>query len=366
MNCIACANSEFVSLPSFDRAMMSDGRILDRRLRKERCTACGLIRHVEQLDKAAIEVLYSTDYALPSFGPEADAARAEAYLRDIQRVLPGGFQPGTVLDVGSGSGALAKLISAEFTNSDVFGIDPAGSTCTDGNVTLLNGFLEDHREELPNFDLIVSINTLEHVADPIETLNDFREVLNQGGVLVLVCPTSIPSNVELLFFDHIWSFTPEAFERVGASCGFSVLNHRILSPSLGDFQIMALTIGEACEIAPSPDAHTQTDRYLRAWTELDGELLRRTGADDIMVFGAGQMAALLRCYTPRVWAKSCGIIMDVPDPSWGLGPVNSVPESLSPDLPIVIGTHPRHHGTIADRINSLGGRAVRFDDLIER
>lgn len=367
MRCIACHTETFRPLPNLPRSMMSDGRIIEKALAKEQCVECGLIRHASPLSQKDIFALYGTDYRLPSAAPEADLARAEAYCKVICSALPPSFKPDNVLDVGSGSGALLRALGSALAAKHAYGVDPAGQEEEGDGYTLKNGLFEDHQGEIAECGLIISVNTLEHVADPIGTIACFAEKMSEHGIVVLICPTGAPSNVELLFYDHIWSYSPRAFAAVARNAGLAIQNWQRLPEFLGDFQMMILRReGQVSSAFEPPEDNGTPEAYLERWQQLDGSLMRDIGDRACLVFGAGQMAALLRCYTPRVWARAKCLIMDNPDTSWLLGDVRPVPEELSLDNPIVIGTHPRHHSALAARIAKQGGCAIRFDDKIER
>ena len=366
-SCIACGRGRFVPLPQLPRSMRSDGRILDVPLRKECCSGCGLVRHSSELDAESVGSLFGEDYELPSLATAQDEARAQAYFDVIASALPQGFRPSNVLEVGSGSGALARRIARDLTAGSVVGIDPAGPSVEDGNLTLRRGLLDDAGEGLGPFDLVFSINTLEHVADPRETLRQLEGQLSDDGLLVVVCPAATPANVELLFYDHLWSFTSGALVALATQGALNLVDVSPLPQSFGDFQRVILR--REAPTTPTPrhaPGESSPHAYLEAWRSLDARLVERCGAREVCVFGAGQMAALVRCYAPELWSRCSGLVMDNPDDSWGLGPVAEVPSSLTPEVPIVVATHPRHHAAIAERIRTLGGRAVRFDDLIER
>jgi len=367
MRCIACHTETFHSLPIQPRGMMSDGRIVEKPLSKEQCVECGLIRHTSPLSQDDIIALYQTDYGLPSAAPEADFARAEAYCRVICSALPVAFKPKHILDIGSGSGALVRALGSALATTHVYGVDPAGSEEKGDGFTLKTGFFEAHQNAITECELIISVNTLEHVADPIGTIAGFTENLSEDGVVVLICPTSAPSNVELLFDDHIWSYSPKAFAAVARNAGLTLQNWQRLPRSFGDFQMIILRReGQISASFEPPNDRGTPEAYLASWLQLDGSIMEDLGDRSCSIFGAGQMAALMRCYAPRVWARTKSLIMDNPDTSWSLGVVGPVPEKLSPDNPIVIATHPRHHGALAARIAKQGGCAIRFDDKIER
>jgi SAM-dependent methyltransferase len=91
----------------------------------------------------------------------------------------------SILDVGSGSGALlSELREAGFVN--LLGIDPFLRKDAEVNgVRLLKGDLKDVEGR---FDLIMCHHSMEHMPDPLETLQQIHKRLNEGGRAVIRLP----------------------------------------------------------------------------------------------------------------------------------------------------------------------------------
>ena len=144
---------------------------------------------------------------------------------------------------------------------------------------------------------------------------------------------------------------------------------------LGDFQLAVFSRAASAENMPHPnacgDATVLIDArqsYLNAWSRIDGLLLERIGnASNIAIFGAGQMAALLRCYAPRAWEKVELLLTDNVDDAWDLGkPVAqySLRKFQMVGQPVVIATAPESQAKVAARLAGDGIAAIRFDDVV--
>jgi hypothetical protein len=98
-------------------------------------------------------------------------------------------------------------------------------------------------------------------------------------------------------------------------------------------------------------------------------LLERLGRDDIAMFGAGQMAALLRCYAPQTWEKVALLLTDNIQDAWDLGkPValySSHKSSVGKRL-VIVATAPNSQEKVALRLSQDEVAAIRFDDLVMR
>lgn len=99
-------------------------------------------------------------------------------------------QRGTALDIGCGSGLLVEHLSEHFT--EVAGID-----ISDGMLELAKAkrqranatYLKMDAEALSfarKFDFIVSRTTFHHLNDIPRVINDMKELLNEGGKIVIV------------------------------------------------------------------------------------------------------------------------------------------------------------------------------------
>ncbi|MBS0308972.1 MAG: class I SAM-dependent methyltransferase [Proteobacteria bacterium] len=351
--------------------MLSDGRCLDIPLEKTTCLQCGIAAHARPLTVASIRDVYGDDYALASASPLADAARARAYADALTRLVTPHRR---ILEIGCGSGALLRELHGRWLDASLTGLDPAvpESAGNGARIRYKRGFFEAFGEEKEEFDLIFSVNVIEHVADPGEFFARAAALLAPGGQMVFFCPTSEPPNLELLFHDHLHTFTPAALERLARAVGMTMQIQENRVEGLGDFQFISFvqstrTVAQLSNVDPIKLAQQRTD-YLLAWRNLEKILHARIGAvDRVALFGAGQMAALLRAYAPTLWERVDMLVMDNPGDAWSLDkPVRAyadVRDTLQ-DAVMVIATAPGAQGFVANRLVADGLKTVRFDDLI--
>jgi hypothetical protein len=108
--------------------------------------------------------------------------------------------------------------------------------------------------------------------------------------------------------------------------------------------------------------------YLKAWCNMEETLLSRTAPTSrTVLFGAGQMAALLRAYAPRLWDQVGLLIVDDISEAWKFDkPVSTYSDSKRSLLgaAVVVATAPSLQAQLANRLASDGLTAVRFDDII--
>ena len=119
-----------------------------------------------------------------------------------------------------------------------------------------------------------------------------------------------------------------------------------------------------------PDAavlHAARAGYLERWRDLDDELQRRAGpVAELACFGAGEVAGLLRAYTPRLWSRIRHCIADAPErESFGGTPVVDY-SGVSQRGTILLGTSPMTQPQVARRLADDGWHVIRWDDLVDQ
>lgn len=373
-DCPACGGQDSIALPSpsDDRSVLSDGRIVPRKLDKVGCRTCGLIRHRVPLEAAEVASIYNEDYKLPGQASLADDARGEIYARVVAAALGEMLDVGRVLEIGCGSGAAARFLAGMLPAHEIRGVDPAlpyEFLGTVGKVTLARGRLEDQTGPAwHDFDAVMTINTIEHTHDPCGFLAAIAARLRPKGKAVVICPVAVPANSELLFFDHLWTLSRAAFLAFAAAAGLRVANTLLLEKDLVCFQAFVTEKGDG---AREPIAATNTcdaARYLAAWRELDDSWCDRLDAlgGRVQVFGAGQMAAVVRAYAPRTWARVERLVVDNPADAWDLGRIERyVAEDHAFGYRTVVAVNPRVKAVIADRIRRDGGEPLVMPDTIQ-
>ena len=151
--------------------------------------------------------------------------------------------PGRVLDVGCGDGEL--LQSFADAGWDVVGLDPS-ETAVEAvrrrGLEAERGTLLDHPWEPESFQVITFKHSLEHIPDPVASLQEAARLLAPGGVLVISVPNwrswqrnlfrSRWSHLELPRHQH--HFSPkaltEATQRVGLQPVLVGTESNVISP----------------------------------------------------------------------------------------------------------------------------------------
>jgi SAM-dependent methyltransferase len=104
--------------------------------------------------------------------------------------------PGAILDVGCGTGALLRLAARRFPGATRTGIDPADrmiavATDADPDARLIVAAAERLPFDDDEFDLVISTNSFHNWPDQRAGVAEIGRVLRPGGTLVLADPFAI-------------------------------------------------------------------------------------------------------------------------------------------------------------------------------
>ena len=125
-----------------------------------------------------------------------------------------------ILEIGCGEGSLLKMLSA---GNEVYGVDISESGV---EKTRLKGIPCEHadasNESLPYtdgfFDVVITLETIEHVENPHRMLWEIKRVLKESGMLLI----SIPGEQVYHPFIYPGLFTQKNFAEFLALSGFEV------------------------------------------------------------------------------------------------------------------------------------------------
>lgn len=129
---------------------------------------------------------------VPSVGDADSARRTLQYYRlPLLRMIEALPQHARVLDAGSGSGKIVRLICAVRPDVEVVAIDISDTKrYLPKNVAFHRLSVETLSEHLEHgsFDAIVCLHVLEHLLYPMRTLEVFRTLLKSDGLLYIELP----------------------------------------------------------------------------------------------------------------------------------------------------------------------------------
>jgi len=155
----------------------------------------------------------------------------------------------SLLDVGTGSGLLPQLARAK--GYEVEGTDL--SKHVSDNVPEKAGFPIHHGtlEDIQftrKYDVITMLHVLEHTSDPLSTMKRCKELLNEGGYIVVVVPNyqSLDSRIKdvlsqlklksrpykhLALGHHNYVFSIKSLEILGKQSGLQIVHRQTQQPA---------------------------------------------------------------------------------------------------------------------------------------
>jgi SAM-dependent methyltransferase len=348
--------------------MLSDLRVLDSPLDKEACADCGLVRRGNH----STSTLFESGYRLYDHPPGAtrETARQEAYAAWLSSRIA--TPPRSILDLGCGNGSLLLALGRRWPDAELRGLDPSEesvSRAREAGIDAYCGSVGSAR--LDPADLVVTVNVVEHVEDPRSFIRSVASLVAPGGTALVACPDGGRPWVELLFADHLWSFTPVHLTRLAGDVGLEAVDWSAAPLSLGFFQLIRL---QPTTDPPSraPIASETTvelmqarQRYLQAWGGLEQALLARArDTSSLVCFGMGEAAALLRAYAPALWSRVKLCAADRPEGDvFGEIPVVDYTGGRF-EWPVLLGVRPEAQAGLAQRLEDSGCIVIRWDDCI--
>lgn len=209
-----------------------------------------------------------------------------------------------VLDIACGEGYGSNCL-ARFGARSVVGVDIDGEAVTHAQIKYGIEARVGSAESIPagddQFDLIVSFETIEHVADPGLFLDECVRVCRPGGALVV----STPNKAVYLHDAH-----PNDFHLSEMEAGefLELLEKRFSSVELYGQCITSaswLSLSNCCVATGSPWFKVPGMRRLRSWLQrmLDPEIFRddnsSNGLDPVMLVGR-KTGYAVDCFNPHL------------------------------------------------------------------
>jgi 2-polyprenyl-3-methyl-5-hydroxy-6-metoxy-1,4-benzoquinol methylase len=233
------------------------------------------------------------DYDHPDIYQRARLDLPERALYWLKILLKYKIPPGKALELGSAHGGFVAMM--QWTGFDAVGLDMSpwvlGFAQTTFDVPMVCGPIEDQQFEPNSFDVIALMDVLEHLPDPLETMQKCVEVLKPGGILLIQTPcyrdnksyselinANDPFLIQFKETEHLHLFTENSvkllFERLG-------LSYIYFEPAIFTYDMFfvvsrfALSEHSPVEIGKALSA-SPSSRLIMALLDLDNEKRRIT------------------------------------------------------------------------------------------
>ena len=157
-------------------------------------------------------------------------ALGDMYINDILEFV-GGQKIDNVLEIGAGSNYIAKGIYKLNPYNLAILIDPAIKNNDMKNIKIINDYFPSKKLNKNKFDLVYSINTIEHVEDPYQFLMQIRNYVDEKSFLVFIFPVIEEQfkrgDIGSLLHEHINYFSQSSSSNLIKNSGFDILNTKI-------------------------------------------------------------------------------------------------------------------------------------------
>lgn len=208
----------------------------------QRCCDCRTIYMSPRPSEAAIANYYahSENYAYwaKHIFPASEGTRREKIHRPwLERVVDYAARfnitRGTLLEIGPGFGIFAALATASGAFERVVAVEPTpemAAACRARGVEVIEKRVEDAARDVEGASVVCAFEVIEHLFEPRRLIEAGRELLVNGGLLVLSCPNADGFDIATLGahslavdVEHLNLFNPESLRRLVVSAGFEVL-----------------------------------------------------------------------------------------------------------------------------------------------
>src|SRR5262245_33616468 len=189
-----------------------------RRFNFFRCAKCDVLFIYPMLFNRLSEIYPANYYSFKSMEVPSMAFRIKRFidertLKALARRLTGTSL--SALDVGGGSGWILndlRTIDSRFRQTTVVDVDGGAEQAARSNGHDFQRSTIENYETDRRFDLILMLNLLEHVSDPVFVLSKMRGLLNPGGLVWIKTPNYVALDARL-FRNRCWGgyHTPRHF-----------------------------------------------------------------------------------------------------------------------------------------------------------
>jgi hypothetical protein len=312
--CVACGETGLLRLDvETCGSMRSDGLVSSESLQKYHCHQCGmLVGRNRQSPERYRRSNGESPFERARHQRVAHGIAELFYSLEIE-------SNADVLEVGAASFQtsinLKKLAPA--LRVSALERHPEGSELIPG----VDVIVSDFDDWVPDrqYRVCFSNDVIEHNQDPIIFLGRCRAAVSASGFVIVCCPNSAVANKELLFSDHLFTFTEDSIRRCGELAGLEMVSRKVASwDSLTDIYIFIPSYaqrkgGGGGRLRVDYSAlYTARCDFLRGWVEENKREVHRNldESAELVIYGAGEFSQLIRAYLPRIWDKVSHLAVD--------------------------------------------------------
>lgn len=229
--CIVCSETRSTSV------LNVDGRSL------QQCETCGFLFVLPRPTRTELDHLYSEAYYEPD---QADALgyRSPVFDQCLDAIGRHRSHCGLLLDIGCGTGEFVKAAGQRgWIASGVELSTRAAELARRKGLDVRCGTLSSAGFSVGCFEVVTCLDVLEHVSQPMQELEQVRELLADGGLFVVRVPNTLfhlaktricaalgVKDVGLQMEYHLNHFTPRTLQGVLKRCGLRTIALEVGAP----------------------------------------------------------------------------------------------------------------------------------------
>lgn len=210
--CLICRNQSLKKLQGYDAAHLV------------KCKNCGFVfSECIPTERELIE--HYESYGRNDYLSEITIKRYEEVLDTFEKYR----KHNRILDIGCGIGYFLEV--AKERGWEVYGTeftDQAVAICNDKGINIQQGVLNVDKYDEGFFDVITSIEVIEHINNPIEEVENISKILRKGGVFYFTTPNfnsllryKLKSEYNVICYpEHLSYYTPKTINRLLKNQGF--------------------------------------------------------------------------------------------------------------------------------------------------
>jgi 2-polyprenyl-3-methyl-5-hydroxy-6-metoxy-1,4-benzoquinol methylase len=233
LKCLACGSTD---TEPWTTTWDAEYLTTSDRFSLHRCRSCGVL-FIDPVPSDRLSEIYPSNYYSFVASKDSMVHRVKSWLdgrlfKKILAKLPGDSL--SVLDVGGGQGwqlNIVRDIDPRVKFTQVVDFDPgAQDLARENGHEYFCGRIEDFETDR-KFDLVLLLNLIEHVEDPLAILKKIRSILSPKGVVLVKTPNHEALDARV-FRHKNWGgfhsprhwviFTKESFQKIASTAGLKI------------------------------------------------------------------------------------------------------------------------------------------------
>jgi 2-polyprenyl-3-methyl-5-hydroxy-6-metoxy-1,4-benzoquinol methylase len=190
-----------------------------------RCNSCDFVFTQKIPDKQELLEYYSENYDRTNYFSPITKKRYNELLDKFEPFR----KTNRMLDIGCGYGFFLEV--ARERGWEVYGVeitDDAVDACTKKGINMFKGDSKDVNFDNESFDVVISIEVIEHLNDPNSYLSKAHDLLRSGGVMYVTTPNfnsylryRLKEDYDVISYpNHLCYFTARTLKQAFTQNGF--------------------------------------------------------------------------------------------------------------------------------------------------